>query len=80
MDKFQLLLNHQTRQAEVFMHPSIHDDTTDHKETVQKGFYDPVRPLALQRWVGFVFVAALIGAMVYLSYLKDQETRLNGWL
>ncbi|KAJ4025386.1 hypothetical protein NW752_002854 [Fusarium irregulare] len=41
MDKFQLLLNHQTRQAEVFVHPSIHDDTTDHKETVQKGFYDP---------------------------------------
>ncbi|KAF4975199.1 hypothetical protein FZEAL_7984 [Fusarium zealandicum] len=44
----------------------------------QKGYYEPVRPLILRRGSGMFFVATLIGAMVFLSYLKEQESRLNG--
>ncbi|KAM0561792.1 hypothetical protein ACHAPJ_002963 [Fusarium lateritium] len=78
MDKFQLISNGRYGQTQLFMHPTLRESTTQDNTTVQKGYYDPVRPLALRRWVGAFFVAALIGAMVFLSYLKDQEARLNG--
>ncbi|KAM6512544.1 hypothetical protein FSOLCH5_010256 [Fusarium solani] len=53
-------------------------DSEEHKVLTQKGYYDPVRPLVLRRASGALFVAVLIGAMIFLSYLKQQETRLNG--
>ncbi|RMJ19872.1 hypothetical protein CDV36_000499 [Fusarium kuroshium] len=53
-------------------------DSEEHKVSTQKGYYDPVRPLVLRRASGALFVAVLIGAMIFLSYLKQQETRLNG--
>ncbi|KAM0347979.1 hypothetical protein ACHAPU_004482 [Fusarium lateritium] len=80
MDKFQLFLDTQTGQARMDMHPSLRESETCDKSVSQAGFYDPVRPLVFQRWVGALFVAALVGAMAFLSYLKDQEERLNGWL
>ncbi|KAJ4255512.1 hypothetical protein NW762_009507 [Fusarium torreyae] len=78
MDIFQLTSNGHSDQAKLFMHPTLHESTIHGDTTVQKRYYDPVRPLALQKWVGVLFVAALMGAMVFLSYLKDQEARLNG--
>ncbi|KAH7246197.1 hypothetical protein BKA59DRAFT_528039 [Fusarium tricinctum] len=78
MERFQLFSNSQSGQAHISMHSGLRDNATSDKTTFQRGYYDPVRPLVLQRWVGVLFVAALIGAMIFLSYLKDQEARLNG--
>ncbi|KAM0216264.1 hypothetical protein ACHAQI_002680 [Fusarium lateritium] len=78
LDKFQLFSNSQSGQAHLSMHSGLRDKATDSKTTFQRGYYDPVRPLVLQRWVGVLFVGALVGAMIFLSYLKDQEARLNG--
>lgn len=48
------------------------------RSETEKDFFDPVRPLALQRWSGVLFVLVLVGAMIFLSYLKQQEARLHG--
>ncbi|KAH6892325.1 hypothetical protein B0T10DRAFT_401198 [Thelonectria olida] len=48
------------------------------RTTTQKGYYQPVRPLALRRESGFLFVTCLVGIMVGLSYLKRQETIYDG--
>ncbi|KAH7192131.1 uncharacterized protein B0J16DRAFT_262795 [Fusarium flagelliforme] len=50
----------------------------DHNAGLQKGYYDPVRPLPLRRWSGLLFVLALSGAMAGLSYLKQKEKDLKG--
>ncbi|KAM0223192.1 hypothetical protein ACHAQD_003384 [Fusarium lateritium] len=51
----------------------------DHKDpTIQKGYYEPIRPLPLKRESGVLFVLCLVGAIVGLSYLKQQEANLNG--
>ncbi|KAI8714510.1 hypothetical protein NCS52_01170900 [Fusarium sp. LHS14.1] len=51
---------------------------SERKSYPQKGYYDPVRPLALKRTVGVSFVLVLLGGIIFLSYLKQQETLLNG--
>ncbi|RTE79961.1 hypothetical protein BHE90_005539 [Fusarium euwallaceae] len=48
------------------------------RSETEKDFFDPVRPLALQRWSGVLFVLVLVGAMIFLSYLKQEEARLHG--
>ncbi|KAM5342421.1 hypothetical protein ACJ41O_013387 [Fusarium nematophilum] len=50
----------------------------ERKCSTQRGYYDPVRPWVLRRGSGALFVAVLIGAVIFLSYLKQQEARLNG--
>ncbi|KAF5027283.1 hypothetical protein F66182_626 [Fusarium sp. NRRL 66182] len=77
MDKFQMISKDRGEPVEVLMHTRL-DASATCDEPVQKGYYDPVKPLALNRWVGLLFVSTLIGAMAFLSYLKQQETLLNG--
>lgn len=55
-----------------------HTSNQDKDKVPQKGYYEPIKPLILRRWSGLLFVLVLIGAMVFLSYLKQQETLLNG--
>lgn len=52
------------------------------KSKTQKGYYDPIRPLALRRGSGFAFVLAIIGAIVGLAYLRSAEVAQKGtfWL
>ena len=52
--------------------------TSERKLSIQKGYYDPVRPLMLQRTTGIVFMVALVSAVVGLSYLKRREEAHNG--
>lgn len=52
--------------------------TEDRQLSIQKGYYEPVRPLPLQRSTGVLFTLALLGAVIGLSYLKQKEEALNG--
>lgn len=52
--------------------------TEDRRLSIQKGYYEPIRPLPLQRSSGVVFTLALLGAVTGLSYLKRKEEALNG--
>ncbi|SCV34078.1 uncharacterized protein FFFS_04190 [Fusarium fujikuroi] len=54
-------------------------ENADHRNpSTQKGYYKPIRPLPLKRESGFLFVLCLTGAVVGLSYLKQQEANLHG--
>ncbi|RGP79987.1 hypothetical protein FLONG3_1931 [Fusarium longipes] len=77
MDGFQMIPKDDGKSAEVLLHSRIRA-TESYDKSVQRGYYDPVKPLVLRRWIGFLFIAALIGAMGFLSYLKQQESLLNG--
>ncbi|KAF5593281.1 hypothetical protein FPCIR_5286 [Fusarium pseudocircinatum] len=59
-----------------FIGDSLRPDHCD--AGLQKGYYEPIKPLALRGWSGLLFVLVLIGAMVGLSYLKHQEKVLKG--
>ncbi|KAM0505683.1 hypothetical protein ACHAP8_001915 [Fusarium lateritium] len=79
-DQLRLTYDEGTKGTKVSIEKLIGDtlraETCD--PTSQKGYYDPVRPLALRRWSGLLFLLALTGAMAGLSYLKQQEKDLNG--
>jgi hypothetical protein len=79
-DQLRLICDEQTKKTEVTIERFIGDSLRPegHNAGVQKGYYDPVRPLALRRWSGLLFVLALGGAMAGLSYLKQQEKILKG--
>ncbi|KAJ3520604.1 hypothetical protein NM208_g13643 [Fusarium decemcellulare] len=77
-DECRLLRNHQEH-AELVIDRTLArlPEVEDEAET-QKGYYEPVKPLVLRRWIGLLFIAVLISAIVVLSYFKQQEKRLNG--
>jgi hypothetical protein len=79
-DQLRLVYDNQSNTTKVSLEKFIGESMKpeDHNAGFQKGYYDPIRPLALRRWSGFLFVLALIGAMVGLSYLKQQEKILRG--
>ncbi|CEF88241.1 hypothetical protein SNK05_012198 [Fusarium graminearum] len=77
MDGFQMISKDDGKSAEVLLHTRI-KASESYDKSIQRGYYDPVKPLALKRWIGLIFITALIGSMAYLSYLKQQETLLNG--
>ncbi|KAF4986741.1 hypothetical protein FDECE_15799 [Fusarium decemcellulare] len=79
-DNFQLLDNRKQDTTTVHMNKAKKEEneSEENKPETQKGYYDPARPFVLRRISGVLFVAVLIGAMVFLSYLKQEETRLNG--
>ncbi|KAI1043291.1 hypothetical protein LB505_002125 [Fusarium chuoi] len=79
-DKLRLMHDGQTNSAKIsiekFIGDSLRPELRD--ASFQKGYYDPVKPLALRRLSGLLFVLVLTGAMVGLSYLKQQEKSLKG--
>ncbi|KAG5660657.1 hypothetical protein KAF25_003263 [Fusarium avenaceum] len=79
-DQLRLVYDNQSKSIKVSLEKFIGESMKpeDHNAGFQKGYYNPIRPLALRRWSGLFFVLALIGAMVGLSYLKQQEKILNG--
>ncbi|KAF4966301.1 hypothetical protein FSARC_6034 [Fusarium sarcochroum] len=79
-DNVRLLLDGQSKNTQVLIEKFIQRSSNSHLRShdSQKGFYDPIRPLALRKGSGLLFVLALIGAIVGLSYLKQQEKALNG--
>ncbi|CAG2008151.1 unnamed protein product [Fusarium graminearum] len=79
-DQLRLTYDEETKDTKVFIEKFIGDAlrAESRDSTSQKGYYDPVRPLALRRWSGLLFLLALTGAMAGLSYLKQQEKDLNG--
>ncbi|KAJ4201904.1 hypothetical protein NW767_006440 [Fusarium falciforme] len=77
-DEFRLVSDTPPGRVQVVMNAAFQETDSDEKSTIRRGYYDPVRPLVLKTWVGMVFVAILIGAMIFISYLKQQEASLNG--
>ncbi|KAL3594684.1 hypothetical protein FPOAC2_09001 [Fusarium poae] len=79
-DQLRLVYDDQTKSSKVTLEKFIGDSLKpeDHNAGLQKGYYDPVRPLVLRGWSGLLFVLALTGVMVGLSYLKQQEKMLKG--
>lgn len=81
-DNVRLRLNEQSKNPEVFLEKFIQrsSDSRNKSHDAPKGYYEPILPLALQRWSGLLFVLALVGAIIGLAYLKQQEKILNGRL
>ncbi|CAG7565540.1 unnamed protein product [Fusarium equiseti] len=77
MDNFQMIPKDGGKNAEVLLHTRIRP-CESYDKSVQRGYYDPVKPLVLRRWIGLIFITCLVGAMAFLAYLKQQETLLNG--
>ncbi|KAF7559002.1 hypothetical protein G7046_g5158 [Stylonectria norvegica] len=50
----------------------------ERKPALQKGYYDPIRPMIFTRKAGFAFITMIIGAIIGLSYFKSQETVQKG--
>jgi hypothetical protein len=50
----------------------------DRQTDMPRGYYDPVRPMALRRSTGIAFVAAVIAALTGLTYLKWAEVKFTG--
>ncbi|KAI6751707.1 hypothetical protein HG531_006403 [Fusarium graminearum] len=79
-DNFRLLLDSKSNSTQVLLDKFIQrsSDSQNRSHDSPKGYYDPIRPLALRQWSGLLFVLALVGAIIGLSYLKEQEKALNG--
>ncbi|KAL5608997.1 hypothetical protein FOVSG1_003678 [Fusarium oxysporum f. sp. vasinfectum] len=77
MDNFQMIAKDNGTRVELLIHSRLQAPESYNK-SVPKDYYDPVKPLALKKWAGLLFIVSLIGAMAFLSYLKQQETILNG--
>ncbi|KAH8177244.1 hypothetical protein LIA77_02326 [Sarocladium implicatum] len=41
-------------------------------------FYEPIRPIALRKWAGLLFIVAILAATAFLGYLKAEEVNNNG--
>ncbi|KAF5660459.1 hypothetical protein FHETE_9001 [Fusarium heterosporum] len=78
-DKVRLLLS-QSNNSHVLIEKFIErsSDSRNRTHDSPKGYYDPIQPLALRKVSGLLFVMCLIGAIIGLSYLKQQEKALNG--
>ncbi|KAM6522257.1 hypothetical protein FALCPG4_011935 [Fusarium falciforme] len=77
-DEFQLECDKHSGRVKVHIWQNLNETKSCGKSDIQRGYYDPVKPLVLKRWVGILFVAVLVGAMIFISYLKQQEATLNG--
>ncbi|KAF5247876.1 hypothetical protein FANTH_6157 [Fusarium anthophilum] len=77
-DRFRLLYDHQAKSAKIAVEDMPFTTNESKENTAPKGYYEPVKPLVLRKGIGLLFVAILIGAIVVLSYFKQQERRLNG--
>ncbi|PTD05438.1 hypothetical protein FCULG_00001514 [Fusarium culmorum] len=79
-DNVRLLLDSKSNSTQVLLDKFIQrsSDSQNRSHDSPKGYYDPIRPLALRQWSGLLFVLALVGAIIGLSYLKEQEKALNG--
>ena len=47
-------------------------------EPSRDGFYRPIRPLALRKYTGLLFVVVIMGATGFLAYLKTEEVSNRG--
>ncbi|KAG5774536.1 hypothetical protein H9Q72_000025 [Fusarium xylarioides] len=77
-DRFRLLYDHQAKSAKIAVEDMPFTTNESKEDTASKGYYEPVKPLVLRKGIGLLFVAVLIGAIVVLSYFKQQERILNG--
>ncbi|CCT67098.1 uncharacterized protein FFUJ_13281 [Fusarium fujikuroi IMI 58289] len=77
-DRFRLLYDHQAKSAKISVEDMPFTTNESKENTAPKGYYEPVKPLVLRKGIGLLFVAVLIGAIIVLSYFKQQEMRLNG--
>ncbi|KAF5567094.1 hypothetical protein FPHYL_3431 [Fusarium phyllophilum] len=77
-DRFRLLYDHQAKSAKIAVEDIPFTTNESKEDTASKGYYEPVKPLVLRKGIGLLFIAVLIGAIVVLSYFKQQESILNG--
>ncbi|KAF4345269.1 hypothetical protein FBEOM_771 [Fusarium beomiforme] len=77
MDNFQMIAKGEGNSAELLIRPRLRAPES-YDNSLPKDHYDPVKPLALKKRAGLLFVVSLVGAMAFLSYLKQQETSLDG--
>ncbi|GKU16650.1 unnamed protein product [Fusarium langsethiae] len=79
-DNVRLLLDSKSKNTQVLIDKFIQrsSDSQNRSHDSPKGYYDPIQPLALRPWSGLLFVLALVGTIIGLSYLKQQEKALNG--
>ncbi|KAF4502064.1 hypothetical protein FAGAP_1680 [Fusarium agapanthi] len=77
-DRFRLLYDPQAKSAKIAVEDMPFTTNESKEDTAPKGYYEPVKPLILRKVIGLLFVGILIGAIVVLSYFKQQERRLNG--
>lgn len=76
-EKFRLIWNENQQCHEIVLRKGpIIDEKR--KAELQKGYYEPIRPLALRLGSGIAFVVAIIGVMAGLSYLKWAEVEFTG--
>lgn len=76
-DRFRLTWNSDRQHVEVTRENGSvigQDRQTD----VPRGYYEPVRPMALRRGTGVAFVAAVTAAIAGLAYLKWAEIKFTG--
>ncbi|KAH6955319.1 hypothetical protein DER45DRAFT_489256 [Fusarium avenaceum] len=78
-DNVRLLLD-QSKNSQVLIEKFIErsSDSRNRTNDSPKGFYDPIQPLPLRKSSGLLFVMCLVGVIIGLSYLKQQEKVSNG--
>lgn len=81
-DGFRLAKESEFKRPKVLIETATfgEEGQSSERSTTQKGYYKPVRPLALRRESGFIFVSCLIGIMVGLMYLKMHAAANDGGL
>ncbi|POR36025.1 Uncharacterized protein TPAR_03767 [Tolypocladium paradoxum] len=63
-------------QIEIITEPDSRQETQE-LET-QESYYDPIRPFALTRKTGFIFIFILLSAIAVISWLKSVEVAQTG--
>lgn len=57
---------------------STYDDDAEGNAKSPEAYYDPIRPFALTRTMGVMFVGVMLGALATIAWLKSAETSQNG--
>ncbi|GJN85798.1 hypothetical protein PLIIFM63780_009372 [Purpureocillium lilacinum] len=53
-------------------------ESKERKLTMSEPYYDPIRPFALTRTMGVIFVTLMLGALAVIIWLKSAEVSHNG--
>lgn len=79
-DVFRLSRQHGTDGRELYIERVVETDSdrTERKLDAPEAYYDPIRPFALTRKMGFIFLLILLSAIAVIAWLKAEEVIQKG--